>query len=167
MAITYVGFRRLVDRFDWPRAFVVTATITLALGFLWLVVAADSMAGRRPAARPQATLDGRATTAPRLLAWLRDHRNLILLTLSYAAVGYFQYLFFYWVHHYFETVLKLGEQESRWYAMIPRLCMACQHAAGGLGVGSHSLAIGRLARDGVGVVRWRRCWPAGCCCCVD
>src|SRR5207244_3216025 len=39
----------------------------------------------------------------RLLA----NRSLVLLTLSYAAVGYFQYLFFYWSQQYFDKVLEV------------------------------------------------------------
>ena len=29
---------------------------------------------------------------------------MICITLSYAAYGYFQYLFFYWIQYYFETM---------------------------------------------------------------
>jgi MFS family permease len=46
-----------------------------------------------------------------------------LLTLGYAAVGYFQYLFFYWIHYYFESVLLLGKEQSRWFAAIPVITM--------------------------------------------
>ena len=54
---------------------------------------------------------------------LRD-RNLLLLTQSYAAVGYFQYLFFYWMHYYFDEVVHMGKTESRFYSGIPSLAMA-------------------------------------------
>jgi MFS family permease len=54
-----------------------------------------------------------------------------LLTLSYGAIGYFQYLFFYWVHHYFAKVLEVGEERSRQYAAIPPLAMAVGMPLGG------------------------------------
>ena len=62
---------------------------------------------------------------------LLGHRSLILLTLSYAAVNYFQYLFFYWMNYYFQTVLALPEATSRSYAAIPPLAMAAGMPLGG------------------------------------
>jgi MFS family permease len=58
-------------------------------------------------------------------------RSLLLLTLSYAAIGYFQYLFFYWMHYYFEQILHLGKTESRYYAALPTLAMAFTMPLGG------------------------------------
>jgi MFS family permease len=55
----------------------------------------------------------------------------LLLTLSYAAVGYFQYLFFYWMQYYFDKVLGLGKADGRLYATIPTIAMAVGMAAGG------------------------------------
>jgi MFS family permease len=46
------------------------------------------------------------------------HRGLIWLTLSYAALGYFQYLFFYWIQYYFQDVLTLGRERSRLYSTL-------------------------------------------------
>ncbi len=36
--------------------------------------------------------------------------GVICLTLSYAALGYFQYLFFYWIQYYIGTVQHLGDR---------------------------------------------------------
>jgi MFS family permease len=55
----------------------------------------------------------------------------VLLTLSYTAVGYFEYLFFYWMHHYFDEVLKLGKMQSRFYAGLPVFAMAIAMPLGG------------------------------------
>ena len=55
----------------------------------------------------------------------------MLLTLSYAAVGYFQYLFFYWLHYYFDSVLKMDKTESRFFAGLPNLAMALCMPIGG------------------------------------
>jgi MFS family permease len=46
------------------------------------------------------------------------HRGLICLTLSYAALGYFQYLFFYWMQYYFQDVLNLGKDRGRLYSTL-------------------------------------------------
>src|SRR5205814_10234839 len=65
------------------------------------------------------------------LSSLLRSRNIILLTLSYAAVGYFQYLFFYWMHYYFDQILHMGKTESRFYAGLPNLAMAVAMPLGG------------------------------------
>jgi MFS family permease len=49
---------------------------------------------------------------------------LILLTLSYITVGYFEYLLYYWIQYYFEKVLMLSVEDSRFYSSIPPLAMA-------------------------------------------
>jgi MFS family permease len=76
-------------------------------------------------------------TSARALLRSRDptlwrNRSLILLTLSYAAVGYFEYLFYFWIQYYFKEVLKLGEDQGRWFATISNLSMAAGMASGGL-----------------------------------
>jgi MFS transporter, ACS family, D-galactonate transporter len=62
---------------------------------------------------------------------LLGNRSLLLLTSSYAAVGYFEYLFFFWMHHYFDDVLKVGNQLSRYYTGIALLAMAAGMVSGG------------------------------------
>jgi MFS family permease len=57
--------------------------------------------------------------------------GVLLITLSYSAIGYFQYLFFYWMHYYFDEVLKLGKDESRLYYALPVLAMAFTMPLGG------------------------------------
>src|SRR5262249_9812931 len=37
---------------------------------------------------------------------LLRNRSLVLITLSYGAIGYFEYLFFYWMTYYFSKVLQ-------------------------------------------------------------
>jgi MFS family permease len=58
--------------------------------------------------------------------------SLWLLTLSYAAISYVEYLFFFWMHYYFEDILHLGKANSRWYAAVLTLAMAVGMVVGGL-----------------------------------
>jgi MFS family permease len=55
---------------------------------------------------------------------LLRNRSLVLLTFSYAAVGYFEYLFYFWIRHYFQNELKLDKADSRMAATIANLAMA-------------------------------------------
>jgi MFS family permease len=66
-------------------------------------------------------------------AWhlLLRNRSLIFLTISYGAVGYFEYLFTFWMHFYFDDVLRMGKVESRYYAGITYLAEAVGMFVGG------------------------------------
>ncbi len=70
--------------------------------------------------------------APRAGGSLLLNHSLMRLTLSYAAIGYFEYLFFFWTQFYFDDVLKLGKDTSRLYATILNLAMAAGMVLGGL-----------------------------------
>jgi ACS family D-galactonate transporter-like MFS transporter len=129
IAVTPLLFGALIDRFDWPVAFVITAGFSAALALIWVAFATDHPQGST--GRPVPIGDG--TPAPGKAPWLAlfAQRSLILLTLSYATVNYFQYLFFYWMNYYFHTVLELPEATSRSYAAIPPLAMAAGMPLGG------------------------------------
>jgi len=126
-AVVHPVFGSLIDRFDWPTAFVITGGATVVLAVAWMVFARDTP---RTEAQPQAI--GEAPSSPAPSAWSESRcRNLVLLTLSYSAVGYFQYLFFYWLHYYFDSVLHMDKAESRYYAGLPNLAMAACMPIGG------------------------------------
>jgi MFS family permease len=129
IAITPLAFGRLIDRFDWPAAFLIMAVVTTTLGVVWTFYAADRTSGAN-----ELTAEGVPQVhVGSLTSWLPlfRHRGLLLLTLSYGCVGYFQYLFFYWMNYYFEKVLHLPTNESRFYAAIPPLAMAVGMPLGG------------------------------------
>jgi MFS family permease len=150
IACTFPLFGGLIDVFDWPTAFVLTGGFTALLALAWTLYATNypeqhrlvneaerrliAQAGPAPAAGPVAAVvgdrDGELKPAAGRPLW-RD-RSLMLLTLSYAAIGYFEYLFFFWIPYYFKEVLKVGDAESRDYAPILYLAMAAGMALGGL-----------------------------------
>ncbi len=129
-------FGALIDRFDWPVAFLISAGCTAALSLVWFASSSDGprlesevrLSGSRPS--PAATHSISVPGSVGFGRLLRD-RNLLLLTLSYAAVGYFQYLFFYWMHYYFDEVVHMGKTESRFYSGLPNLAMAICMPLGG------------------------------------
>ncbi len=135
VAATYHGFGALIQLFDWKSAFLVSAAITALLTWLWAVYATDSPAGHRGVneAERGLTVSGAASTEANPAGWKRlaCNRSLMLVTLSYAAVGYFQYLFVYWMQYYFDQVLRLGETASKLYASIPQIAMALTMPLGG------------------------------------
>src|SRR6202042_2217428 len=45
--------------------------------------------------------------------------------------NYFEYLFTFWMHHYFDKVLHMGKTESRYYAGVLYLAEAAGMVLGG------------------------------------
>jgi MFS family permease len=130
-AVVHPVFGSLIDRFDWPVAFVITGSATALLALAWLAFATDT-----PQTSPETRLEAASVlesqqTMESAESGKARGRNLLLLTLSYAAVGYFQYLFFYWLHYYFDSVLHMEKAESRYFAGLPNLAMAAAMPIGG------------------------------------
>jgi ACS family D-galactonate transporter-like MFS transporter len=182
IAATPAVFGVLIAHFDWPAAFLIAGAATAGLGLAWALYATD-WPDTTPATAPFDVISGTPNAKGggpgSTIGWrdLLSSRSLVLLTLSYAAVGYFQYLFFYWMNYYLQRVLELPEQTSGFYAAIPPLAMALGMPLGGLlsdrlerslGVrwgrrvvpmaalcaGAALLGLGVLAREPEWVVTW-------------
>jgi MFS family permease len=128
ISATYYGFGLLIDRFDWPLAFMITGGLTLAVAMIWTW-------GTRELRND--TIPGRTLAPERTMAsWsemgrVARHRGIFCVTLSYAALGYFQYLFFYWIQYYVGTVEGLGTDVSRRYSTFTNLTMGVGMVVGG------------------------------------
>ena len=124
IAATYLVMGKLIDLFDWPAAFLVSGGTTFLVALVWT-------AGTRvPRNAPTLTIDA----LPWNLSGLRlvlAHRSVICITLSYAAYGYFQYMFFYWITYYFETIRHEEMSVSRWYSTLITLAMGVGMMSGG------------------------------------
>ena len=126
-AVVHPVFGGLIDRLDWPKSFLLTGAITLLLAATWWLIARDHPPVKHSNTGNDAPLTVGNAPAPAPISV----RSLTLLTLSYSAVGYFQYLFFYWLHYYFDEVLHLEKVQSRYYAGLPNLAMAFGMPLGG------------------------------------
>jgi MFS family permease len=139
IASTFFLFGGLMDWFGWPTAFVISGAVTAVLALTWMIYGANDPSEHRGVnvgelesigaeGRPSA----HKACADEVSSWtLLRNRSLMLLTISYTAVGYFEYLFFFWIHYYFEKVLDLGKAESRAYSTILFVAMAAGMMAGG------------------------------------
>ncbi len=152
-ACTFFGFGILMDLYGWPAAFVLTGILTVLMGVAWMLYSRDyprqhpgvnpaelriiadnenPSGGRQPPERKLRGLTPPAQNARESWLNLLRNRSLVLLTISYAAVGYFEYLFNFWSVYYFESVLHLGKDRSRLNSTILNLAMAVGMALGGL-----------------------------------
>jgi MFS family permease len=108
-AISPILFTAILRRSNWQTPFLVAAFATAVLAATWFWYARDY-----PPAVRAAQADRPAQTAQGFTK-LFANRDLMLLTYAYGALGYFQYIFFYWMYYYFGEVLHMGAAESARY----------------------------------------------------
>ena len=111
-AISPLLFTWMLLHFRWRVSFIAAAGATAALSIFWLWYARD-----RPAwvSAPRDSKTGQERAS-----WTKlfANRNLMLLTFAYGTLGYFQYIFFYWIYYYFGEVLHMGARASAQYTTI-------------------------------------------------
>jgi len=108
-AISPILFTSIMRRTDWHTPFLVAAFATTLLAAAWFWYARDY---------PPTAKGTRGDRPPQIAqGWgkLFANPNLMLLTYAYSALGYFQYIFFYWMYYYFGEVLHMGAAESARY----------------------------------------------------
>ena len=138
MASAWPLFGALMDWLNWPGAFLVAAGALLALTALLGMFGRDRVEQHpsaneaervlirgTPSAPSSETFSAPASSPPLL------SRSLVLLALSYAAVGYFQYLFFYWIEYYFQNVMHLSTAQSRTNTTLLILALGVGMPVGG------------------------------------
>ncbi len=128
IACCFPVFGWLIDVLGWQLAFVAGGAMLVSCGLLWRVFAEPTL--------PQ--LAASDTVGPmggnedgRSLSRLLESGNIWLITLSYAAYGYFQYLFFYWMGYYFKDVLQVPDVNARWASFWIMLSMGGGMVLGG------------------------------------
>ncbi|MBS0263550.1 MAG: MFS transporter [Planctomycetes bacterium] len=141
IAFSYPGYGSLIDRLHWPLAFVVGGGALAAFAVIWSLSTRSWSGDSHAVATPTAVETERssntdasasAISAPGDIWAVIGNVNLWLLSLSYAAYGYFQYLFFYWMDYYFKTVLHVPDVDSRWASFWIMLAMGAGMAVGGI-----------------------------------
>jgi sugar phosphate permease len=135
IAVTYPGFGWLMDRIGWQAAFAVAGGALAIFGLLWLILGADRPERHHRSNTAERELVGTDEKAPQRTSDTSSVTlrlfGLVLLTFSYGAIGYVQYLFFYWIEFYFNEVLKVSPVESRQAAFIITMAMAVGMGVGG------------------------------------
>ncbi len=150
VALSYPVFGALIQWVDWQAAFMICAGITALWTFLWTWKATDRPEQHTSVNAAEVkwigTSNPSGVSAPVVRGgeWraLLKNRHLLLITLSYAGVGYFQYLFVYWMLYYFDKILHLGETASKYYAGILQLALALGMPLGGWLSGKLALSLG-------------------------
>jgi sugar phosphate permease len=110
----------MIARQGWRLSFWVAAAVTAGLALVWYWYARDYPWQRASGSSEPPEDEKGASRGLNLTPWrkLLTNRSLMLLTLGYTSVCYFEYLFFYWIFYYFGQVRKLD----------PELTAACTAA---------------------------------------
>ncbi|MEP7362046.1 MAG: MFS transporter [Acidobacteriota bacterium] len=128
---------RLTTAYGWRASFWAAAGATAALALIWHL-----STSRYNRVRASAIVKQKEQGS-----WigLFKNRNLMLLSLGYACLNYFEYLFFYWIFYYFGQVLKLSETVAANASAILMLSMAVGSPAGGWAADRLSMGRGTIA----------------------
>ena len=116
----------LIDLFDWPIAFVISSGLTLFVALVWIYFTRSS----REPVRTEALERPASSDFSALLRVIR-RPSVICIALSYAAYGYFQYLFFYWIEYYFVQIQRQDVVVARRYTTMITLGMGVGMISGG------------------------------------
>lgn len=130
----------LLLHYGWRWSFWFSATIGLAAGLMWFLLARDRP-GEHPwmtsgeAARIRAGLPDPSTpqASGRPLPWrtILASREVQAITASYCCYGYVAYIFFTWFFIYLSRVRGLDLKSSSYYGMLPFAAMAAGSLLGG------------------------------------
>ena len=136
-AISPLLFSWLIETAGWRMSFVWAAVATAALALLWLAYVRNTpaehpgLAGLKTA-RDDVTAPTQPTTIPSApWAQLLRSRNLVLLTLAYFCVCYFEYIFFFWLYYYLGEIRGMPSEETGVATTVVFLAWAVMSPLGG------------------------------------
>ncbi len=133
-AVAPILFAWLIGQIGWRLSFCVAAGITAALGIGWYTYTRDYPAHLMSnSGATDLTRTLRTARLPRNAPWriLLTDWNVILLTCGYLMVGYFQYIFFYWIYYYLGEIRRLNATESAAYTTMLFLTFGSLMSIGG------------------------------------
>lgn len=150
IACTYPLFGGMIDTFTWQWAFVISGSVLIAYALIWRRLTAGRLPGPHDVDSSTTEKSDSAPVSP----WpLLRHAGLWLVSLSYFAYSYYQYLMFYWMSYFFEKVLHVPAEESRQYSFLITLSQGLGMFVGGVGTD--------LFCRSLGIARGRRMFMVG------
>jgi MFS family permease len=117
-AVSPMLFSAMLTRFGWRFSFVIAGIAAVLLGVLWLATVPDRGAETRASQRPQWSL-------------LLNNPGMRWLIAGFAALDYYEYIFFYWLFYYLGEVRKLPARDTAVYTTLPFLAWVVMMPLGG------------------------------------
>jgi ACS family glucarate transporter-like MFS transporter len=148
-AASPIVFSWMISRYGWRYSFLLVGVAVVALGIIWCVYVRDE-----PESRSVSVKDG----PPDWRSTLTD-RNILLLTLGFMALDYFEYIFFYWIYYYLVEIRHVEATQSALYTTALFTTWAIMTPLGGWatdrmmawlgGLGLRIIAVGALSLSAI------------------
>jgi MFS family permease len=106
-------------------SFMLAGIATAVFGLIWFMYVHDYPPGVAPP-KPAAARERAPWKA------LLTDKNVLLLTFGFAVLGYFEYIFFYWIYYYLGEIRHLGASQSARYTTALFLVWVLMMPLGGL-----------------------------------
>ena len=117
-AVSPILVTAMLARFGWRPSFVMAGAASMILGLLWLATVPDRAVKTQVAQRPE-------------WAVLLKNPNMWWLIVGFAALDYYEYIFFYWLYYYLGEVRKLSVDDTAFYTTLPFLAWVVMMPFGG------------------------------------
>ena len=117
-AVSPILFSAMLAHYGWRPSFVMAGVAAMLVGGLWLATVPDRSVETRVAQRPQ-------------WAALLNNPNMRWLIAGFAALDYYEYIFFYWLYYYLGEVRKLSADDTAFYTTLPFLAWVVMMPLGG------------------------------------
>ncbi len=124
-AVSPVLFSWMISRYGWRMSFMLAGIATAIFGLIWFVHVRDYPPGVVPPKRAE-------NRVPAPWRSLLSDRNVVLLTFGFSMLGYFEYIFFYWIYYYLGEIRHLGAPHSARYTTVLFLVWVVMMPMGGL-----------------------------------
>ena len=129
-AVSPILFSAMLALYGWRLSFVMAGVAAVLLGVIWLATVPDRAVEKQAAQRPQWSA-------------LLDNSRMRWLIVGFAALDYYEYIFFYWLYYYLGEVRKLPAADTAVFTTFPFLAWVVMMPLGGW------LADRLVARHGV------------------
>lgn len=134
-------FAWMLPALGWRRSFSCAAAATLALAALWSLYARDRESQQTPVRIPRhifsrypenTMTNDQVHLEPHNFWALLRNRNVLLLSFGYLTVGYFEYIFFFWIYYYFGEIRHMTPKETSSYTTAIFLAWVVMSPIGGI-----------------------------------
>jgi ACS family glucarate transporter-like MFS transporter len=118
-AASPILFSAMILHYGWRASFIMAGLAAMLVAILWLATVPD----HRPAPTPEAQgSPWRALLTNPSMRWL---------IIGFAALDYFEYIFFYWLYYYLGEVRKFSPEDTAFYTTLPFLAWVVMMPLGG------------------------------------
>lgn len=129
-------FAWMIPHLGWRKSFGLAGATTALLTAVWAWYARDRPSVHRSAQGVQTLsssmkLNTCKTRGRFAFRKLHANRNVMLLTIGYMTVSYFEYIFFFWIYYYFGEIRRMSPLETSIYTTVVFLAWVVMSPLGG------------------------------------